>query len=404
LKWLQEIRGNARGCLIYEPMFILPFSMYTTYATVYMVRLGVSAAQIGLIASLGLILQLFSSAVSGHITDWLGRKRALLYFDLVSWTLGTFIWMIADNVWFFVAAAVVNSFQRIPTTAWYCLLVEDTEPSVRAPVFTGLQLISVLGGLFSPLGGVLIAHLNVVPAVRVMYGMAFLGMTAMFFLRNRAVHETEIGKRKMIEARSVAIVEVIRQYRSIAREIFADRMVIAVFAVYVLNNFQAIIVTTFVSVYQVSALGIPAAWIALFPAVSSVVTLVIIYVVVPKLRPEHAQRYVRLGFILSIVGSVMLILAPHGQIGYMALASTVSAAGTVIANPFLETLTANSIRDDERAKFLSVLSVLILLFTWPAGVIGGWTYGLYPRATFAIVALVLGAGVWVLWRLQKKSS
>ena len=396
MQWLRGIHGNARGCLIYEPMFILPYSLYTTYATVYMLRLGVSTTQIGMVTSLGMILQLFSSAASGQLTDRLGRRRALLLFDLVSWSAATLIWMVSANVWFFVVAALFNSFQKIPNTAWYCLLIEDTEIKERAKVFTALQLILVAAGLFTPLGGLLIAHMKLVPAVRLMYGLAFIGMTSMFFLRNRAVHETAVGVRQMAEARGVTMKTVVRQHAAVIREIFSDRRVVAVFAVYVLNNFQAVLVITFLSVYLVSDLDIKAAWIALFPAIASVVTLLLVYLVVPRLPQHHAERHVAVGFLLSFVGSLLLITAPRQAIAYVAVTAILSAAGAVIANPFLEALTANVIRDEERAKFTSVLTVLILLFTWPAGLIGGFVYAQNPRLTFAVVACVLLIGAAIV--------
>lgn len=399
--WFRGIRGNARGCVIYEPMFVLPYNLYMTYAAVYMLRLGMRPAQIGLVASLGLVLQLFSSAISGHMTDRLGRKRALLFFDLLSWTAGTLIWAFAQNVWFFVAAAVVNSFQKIPNTAWYCLLVEDTEPADRSAVFTALQFINVAAGLAAPLGGLLIDRLTLIPAVRCLYGAACLSMTAMFVLRNRAVHETGIGLRKMRETKGVGVLAGVRQNAGVIREILAERHVVAVFAVYILNNFQAAVTTTFVSVYEVSSLGIPAAWIALFPAVASAATLVVMYSIVPRLRPEHGMRHVTAGFVVSIAANVLLMLSPARDIAFVAFTAILSAVGTVIATPFLEALTANSIRDEERAKFLSVLTVFMLLFTWPAGVVGGWTYGIRPRLTFVVVVACLAAGLATLSSVRR---
>jgi len=403
MNWLARVRGNARGCLIYEPMFILPYSLYTTYGTVYMLQLGMTTTQIGLVASVSLVLQMISSAISGHVTDRMGRRRALLTFDLVSWSLATLIWMVSQNIWFFVAAAICNSFQKIPNTAWYCLLVEDTDPGDRSTVFTALQLISVVGGLFTPLAGLLIAAMHLVPAVRVMYGIAFLSMTTMFWLRNRAVHETAIGLRKMSEVTDTGWAQTMKQHVDVVREIARSRRVLAVFAVYILNNFQAAVSVTFLSVFEVSALHIPAAWIALFPAVSAIATLLLMGVVMPRLRQEHGLRHIFIGFVLSVGSSAMLIAAPEERIGYIAVASILSATGTVLANPFLETMTANVIRDEERAKFLSVLTVLILLFTWPAGILGGLAYAVNPRLTFVLVAGALVTGGVILLALQRRT-
>ena len=151
---LTRLPPNARGCLLYEPLFLIPYSMFGTYATIYMFEMGMSETAIGWITTLTLLVQVFSSFISGYLTDRLGRKWALLYFDLLSWTVGTLLWAISQNIWFFIAAAVVNGFQRVPSTAFYCLLVEDTEPKDRTYVFSVLQFVAMLGGLFAPARGI----------------------------------------------------------------------------------------------------------------------------------------------------------------------------------------------------------------------------------------------------------
>ncbi|MFD1907174.1 MFS transporter [Paenibacillus rhizoplanae] len=66
--------------------------MFSTYATLYMYELGLTELNIGWITTIGLIVQVFSSLLSGYLTDRLGRKRAILYFDLLSWSLATLLW------------------------------------------------------------------------------------------------------------------------------------------------------------------------------------------------------------------------------------------------------------------------------------------------------------------------
>jgi DHA1 family tetracycline resistance protein-like MFS transporter len=215
----RNLQGNSKACLVFEPLFLIPSSMFAVYATVYMFQMGFSATTIGLISSLGLFTQFFSSLISGYITDRMGRRAALLYFDLVSWTVATLLWALADNVWFFVIAAFVNGFQKIPNTAFYCLLVEDSTPKERTQVFTALQFISIIGGMFAPLGGLLVSHFTIIPAVRIMYFIAFVCMTIQFFARNHYTHETEIGLRKLREAKSADFSKVFTEYSEVFRDI-----------------------------------------------------------------------------------------------------------------------------------------------------------------------------------------
>lgn len=383
-----RVRGNARGCLIFEPLWIIPNSLFTTYASVYMLQLGVSETLIGWLTTLNLVMQIIGSAMSGYLTDRLGRKRALLIFDVISWSFATLIWAVSQNVWYFLVAAILNSFQKIPNTAWYCVLVEDTEPDKRTDIFTVLQFVGVIGGLFAPLGGLLVAHFTLIPAVRIMYVIAFLSMTAMFILRNRALHETEMGLRKMQESVELHPGAVIREYWSVTKMLLHSAPLMVIFIVYILNNVQMTVRTTFLSIYLVKALHISAALIALFPAISSAAMLILMYFVVPKFRSDKADLYMLWGFGLSIASNVILVLIAPGSIMWVIVSTMLAAAGGILIGPFLESTLANALDDEHRAKLLSILTVLILVFTSPSGVIGGWTYQLNPKLPFLLVAVV----------------
>ncbi len=130
--------------MIVEPLFIIPHSLVITYASVYMLALGVNETQIGFIASLGLIVQIFASFISGFLTDRFGRRKTLIIFDLISWPLAVLVWAISQNIWYFIIAVMLNAFQKIPHTAWTCLLIEDTAPKKRSAVFTFCSLSELL--------------------------------------------------------------------------------------------------------------------------------------------------------------------------------------------------------------------------------------------------------------------
>ncbi|MCL6446259.1 MAG: MFS transporter [Alicyclobacillus sp.] len=393
---LRQIQGNARTCVLAEPLFVIPFSMYTTYASVYMLRLHVTPTQIGLITTLGLIFQIFSAMMSGYLTDRMGRRNALWVFDVVSWSCGTLFWALSQNFWWFVLAAILNSFQRIPTTAWYCLLVEDTPADKRTFVFRGLQFVSVLGGMFAPIGGILIHHFTLVPAVRIMYAFACVSMSTMIFVRQRGLHETDIGLRKRQESQSFDLHEAMANYTMTIRGILQNRTLLLWFSVYVLWNIQASIQSAFTSVFQVAYLDIPASLISLFPAITSVTTMALLVGLLPRFREEHAKRLMAVGF--SFLGSsyLLLTITPKDTLWPVLFSTVLAAAGTIIANPYVESVVANAIDDERRATMLSVLNVLILVFTSPAGIIAGWTYGIDPRIPMWLIVAVFGCSIALL--------
>ncbi|CAN7501818.1 MFS transporter [Paenibacillus sp. LjRoot153] len=383
----KKIQGNARGCLIYEPMFILPYSMITTYATVYMFQLGVSERQIGFITSVGLIMQIFTSFISGYLTDRMGRRRALLYFDLISWSAAALIWTVSQNFWYFLIAAVFNSFLRVPNTAWYCLLVEDTAQNDRSNVFRILQLVGVIGGLFAPLGGLLVNHFTLIPAMRIMYAIFCVSLTVMFFARNFATHETEIGIRKRKESASYNLKDTFQAYINTVKTILSNQALMIVFSVYISFNFQLTLQNTYLSIYLVEALNISDALISIFPAVSSLAMLALMFLVVPRLKENKAQGYMIWGFSLAIVSKIILIAVTPGQFALVIFSTILAAAGSIIASPYLEAIVANSIDDEQRAKMFSILQFLVLLCISPSGVIGGWTYTIDPRLPFILIII-----------------
>lgn len=392
----RQLQGNARGCLVYEPMFLVPYSMFLTYASLYMLELGLSEKQIGFLASLNMALQIFSSLISGYLTDRLGRKKALLLFDLLSWSLATLIWMAAHDFWLFFLAAVFNSFQKVPNTAWYCLLVEGTEPGERSLVFNVLQFIAVASGLFAPLGGLLVHQVSLVPAERIMYGLACISMTLMFVLRNRATAETDIGIRKMRENAGIRLSDVFRQYGLVAKSMVSNVPLMLITGIYILYQFQMVMRTTYFSIYVVRTLHFSEAFIAWFPAVTSLVTLLLLWVFIPKVNPKHSTRYMLAGLLVCAAAQAMLVLTPPESLAPILLSTILTAAGGMVVFPFLEASVQNSIEDENRAGIFSIISVLILVFVSPAGVIGGWTYSLDPRLPFLLIIIAFLIAVALL--------
>jgi len=389
----KRIQGNARGCLIYEPLFILPYSMLSMYVSVYMFQLGVSEKQIGLITSIGLVLQIFTSFISGYLTDRMGRRRALLYYDLVGWSIAAIIWAVSQNFWYFLIAAIFNSLLRVPNTAWYCLLVEDTDPKDRSIVFRVLQLIGVVGGLFAPLGGLLVNHFTLIPAMRIMYIIFGISVTVMFFARHFSTHETEVGIRKRKESSEIKFKDNFNEYIIAIKAILSNRLLMMVFGVYILFNFQVQIQNTYLSIYLVEALKINDALIAIFPAVSSIAMLGLMFFVIPKFNENKANQYIIWGFFLAILSKVILITVAPGKITPIILSTMLAAAGTIIASPYLEAVVANSIDDEQRAKIFSLLQVLVLVVISPSGFIGGWSYTIDPRLPFILMILAFAVSI-----------
>ena len=98
VKSLFELKGNPRVTVLTEVMFGIPYNLFMPFFSVYMIALGMNDQQIGSIASLGLVLQVFSALLSGVLVDKFGRRLSLFIGDLVCWSITCLIWAVAQDI------------------------------------------------------------------------------------------------------------------------------------------------------------------------------------------------------------------------------------------------------------------------------------------------------------------
>ena len=67
---LKSLTGNPRGCVYTEPLWGIPFNLYAPYVSIYMIALGLSDKQIGLIVSVSWGFQIVLALLSGVVTFW----------------------------------------------------------------------------------------------------------------------------------------------------------------------------------------------------------------------------------------------------------------------------------------------------------------------------------------------
>ena len=401
LRAFRRIRGNARTGILVEPMWQIPFSLYTTYTSLYMMALGCTEAQVGLLASIGLGFQMVLALLSGFITDRLGRRRPTLIFDLISWTIPTLIWALARNFTYFFVAAVINSLVRIVHTSWYCLLIDDTTPEQRVHVFTGIYVAGILAGFFAPLGGFLVRTFSLVSTVRGLYLFACLSMTTMFLIRNRFTVETKIGLQKMAEARSFKARDTFQDYRRILHHLIKSPRTLIAFLLLLINNIHTTTKNTFLSILLAEGLGFPRASIAIFPAIHSAVLLAGFLLVAPFLARFHPKRSLLIGLLSTIGGYLFLTLSPEHSYVTVVLSTILVALGTAIVFPVVDSLFANSIPGGDRAKVLSLFHVFLFGLTAPFGYIGGLLAGVSERLPFVLLLLLKGFGLILVGRLSR---
>jgi Na+/melibiose symporter-like transporter len=226
----------------------------------------------------------------------------------------------------------------------------------------------------------------------------------MFFSRNYLTYDTEISIKKKTESKGVKFKESLGEYLDVIKRVISNRSLKLIFSAYILNNFQMTMRGTYLSIYLVNALKIKDSLIGLFPAFSSAAMLILLFLVVPKFKIEKSSIYMISGFIISMMANVILILLPDGSVSGAIVITMLAAAGNIIAAPYLEASVANLIEDETRAKTMAILTVLILIFISPAGIIGGWTYSINPKIPFIIISAALLTNALLIFLFRREEG
>lgn len=378
---------NAFSMLMYEPMWGIPYNLFSPYLSLYMVALGCSASQIGIINTVGIVLQMVFSLLAAPITDRMGRKRATLVFDMASWSIAVAIWIFASSFWGFIIAAVIQSINRVVHISWNCLMIEDTEKDLLVPMFSWLTIAGLLSALFSPVAVELVKSYTLVPAMRWMMGFAFVSMTAMFMLRNAATHETSVGKVRMEQSKSEPFLQQLKAMFLVTRDIRRNRKTLFFFILTALYNAAITAKAPFFALLLTEALGFDDYLTGYFTAASSFVMLAVYLFVQPVLARFRPKVPLSIGLMLCAAGSVVLLptfQSYRANLAAVIVSVVLSALGTAVAQPFIDGISHGSIDNDRRANMTSILVATTLLTSAPFVLFGGFLFDWYPRISFLV--------------------
>ena len=259
---LKSLRGNPRGCVYTEPLWGVPFNLYAPYISIYMLALGLSDKHIGQIVSISWGFQIILALLSGVITDKLGRRRSTLVFDLLSWSVPAFISALAQNYWFFLAAAVINSAWRVSLNSWTCLLVEDADQSQLVDIYTWIYIANILVGFIAPLAGVLIGVFSLVPSMRGLYFFAAFMFTLKAFVTFRMTKETGQGQVRLQETDRQSVLVMLSEYKGVLRGILHNPQTLYTGAILVVLGISSVISGSFWAIIVTEKLLIPTRMLA----------------------------------------------------------------------------------------------------------------------------------------------
>jgi MFS family permease len=357
-----------------------------------MVALGLSDKQIGLIVSISWGFQVLLALLSGVITDKLGRRLTTLIFDIVSWTIPALISALAQNVWYFLIAGIINSVWRITHNSWSCLLVEDAEPDQLVDIFTWVYIANLLVGFVAPLAGLLIGAFSLIPTMRGLYIFAAMMFAVKAIVTYQLTEETRQGKIRLQETRGQSIWSALNEYRSIFHDLLNTPRTLYTAGIMLVLSISTLISGSFWSILVTEKLQIPAQNLAIFPFVRSAIILAFFFLVMPQINTLHFKLPMIIGFLGFVASQFILVTAPAQGYGLLLLSVFLEACSFAVVSPLVDRMTVLTIEPKERARILSIIFVGVILFSSPFGWVAGTLSGINKDLPFLLNIALFTAG------------
>ena len=394
-------KGNPRTLVLIEPLWGIPYNLIAPFATLYMYTQGVTDVQIGTILSITMVIQVFFSFFAGILADKLGRKFTTMMGDFFGWALACLVWSVSHNFWLFLLAAILNCFEQINQTAWYCLLIEDAQPADLVGLYTWVSIGGLVAIFFAPLSGLLVNAYSVVPVVRVLYVLFSLTMLTKSLITLKFCKETKQGQIRRAETKGVSVFHMLGEYRHLIPKLLRDKGVLKAVAVSVILYITNMVSTNFFSLYVTQRLGLSENVLALFPILNAAVMLVFMVGIQHRLSSTRFRAPLWVGLGLYCVAAVVLILSPADSLGFVLVYVFVAAVAAALVNPRKDALLQLNIDAQERARLNALIMASTILLSSPFGYLAGWLSSLDRRLPFAFTFLLFAAAMVVVGRIKE---
>ena len=394
-------KGNPRTLVLIEPLWGIPYNLIAPFATLYMYTQGVTDVQIGLILSITMVVQVCFSFFAGILADKLGRKTTTMMGDFFGWGLACLVWAASQNFWLFLLAALLNCFEQINQTAWYCLLIEDADQRDLVGLYTWINIGGLVAIFFAPISGMLVSAHSVVPVVRVLYFLFALTMMTKCFITYKFCHETRQGQVRKAETKGVSPFRMLGEYRQLIPMLLKNRAVVKAVAVSVLLYIANVVNTNFFSLYVTQRLGLSDNYLALFPILNAGVMLVFMVGIQHKLNALKFRAPLWAGLALYAVGALVLLLSPVGGLGFVLLNVFLTAVAASLVNPRKDALLQLNLDPQERARLNALIMASTVALSSPFGYLAGWLSSMDRRLPFGFMILLFLLAMAVVGRIKE---
>ena len=401
---LSFLKGNILVILVSSGFWNLAGQMVMPFFSLYVLGLGGSYVDIGLISAIGSIAGIFPALIGGYLADTIGRKK-IVYTMTFMMGLNELVNAFAPSYqYLFLSATIGAIFGGIRGPAFESITADSTKPDSRALAYAFLAVIPPLFGLFSPYAmGLFIDQYGPVTAIRGGYLFLFIMYLVTTFLRYRYLEETlvlgeEKQNRSIMEIARDLVSDFKYTFHSLPRQLF----ILLILDLVLTASWG--IMDPYIIVYATESIGLSSSQWG-----STATFMMLVSLLVRPFAASASDKYGRLKFIRPmqmLYPIIMYAFINSNNYVEVIIIRVIIAVIMSIDTPAWQALRVDYLPKEHRGRFNAVFSVLRPL-VWSAGtIIGGSLYQQYTTKTpfhAGIICFTVGAVMTILFLKEPKT-
>ncbi|HEU0297748.1 MAG TPA: hypothetical protein VFR47_33710, partial [Anaerolineales bacterium] len=246
--------------------------------------------------------------------------------------------------------------------------------------------------------GWFVSRYGLVPAVRGLFLLGFLMLTAKFVVLYLYSHETARGVQRMEETRHRSLISLLSEYRSVFKQLLHSRPILAALSLMVITSIHLTISGSFWSVLFTSKLGFADSEISTYVAVRSIVMTICFFLIGPRLTNVHRFRLpLWIGFLAYFASQLLLVVMPARAVSLLVGSVMLEAVAASLVSPMTESMLALSMESAERARVSAMVYVALIVLVSPFGWIAGQLSSLDRSLPFALNMSLFALGIVLVW-------
>jgi len=369
-----------------------------TYYPLYVKALGGTASTIGLIGAIQNVAVALVQIPGGYLTDKYGRRWLIVSMTFVA-AFARFFYAYAPSWEWILVGAAISGFCSIYRPALNAIVADSLPEEKRGMGFSIINLISSVSTTPAPLiAGYLFTLYGLVPSMRLIYKLVFIGFIFAAILRTRlketVENPAEINVREILGEYPVSLRESVNVWRLVPAAAFV------LFLISVITSFTSGLFQPVLALYIVQDLGVSEVELS-YIMTALPVTMILLALPAGKMVDRVDKRVpIMLSFVLW--GAAILLLV-YGDFYRLILSMMLVGLLMILVNSATSALSAELVPLEHRGKVNGSQGFFAMIAAALGQLTGGWLYdNVSHQMPFLIELLLIVPPIVMAWRWLKK--